>query len=237
MERARSELYLTGRQEQQLLRGARAAIGAQFPNPQRSGCPEPDTLRNLALRRIPLVETGDLVDHVASCAPCFEAYRRYRRNQRIARVGAPTLLAVLSVLALVLSWPHRLSRNPHQPQVAVVSPPLIRKVTVDYREFSPTRSGEGTIASKRIPHLQQQFSELAILLPLGTDDGTYAVELRTPDGSPRAQTTGTAIWDGQAEVLMARLDLRNLPEGEYAIALREAGASWRSYPVILEKVK
>jgi hypothetical protein len=231
------QLYLTDRQEKRLLRGARAAIQAQFPNPQRCGCPEPDTLRNLALRRIPLEETGDLVDHVATCAPCFDAYRHYRRNRRIARIGPPTLLAVIGVLALVLFWPHRVYHNPTQPHLAVVSPPPIRKVTIDYREFSTTRSGERTIGSRRIPHLRMELSDLAILLPLGTADGTYAIELRPPAGNAAAQATGTATWDGQAEVLTARVDLRNLAEGEYTLALREAGDSWRVYPVILEKVK
>jgi len=234
MEHTGTELHLTDRQEKRFLREARAAIRAQFPNPQRSGCPKPNTIRDLALRRIPLVETGDLVDHVATCAPCFDTYRRYRRNRRLAQVGAPTLLAVLAVLALVWWWPHRLSRNHSQPHLAVVSPPAILKATVDYREFSPTRSGEGTIGSKPTPHLHTALLDLAILLPLGTDDGAYAIEFRTAAGNAVAQATGTATWDGRAEVLAARVDLRNLVEGEYTIALREADGSWRIYPLILE---
>jgi hypothetical protein len=121
--------------------------------------------------------------------------------------------------------------------LAEVSPPPFRKITVDYRDFSSTRSGGAEVGSKPIPHLQQELSELAILLPLGTEDGTYALELRATAGNAVAQTTGTATWDGNAEALVLRLDLRNLADGEYTLALREAGHSWRTYPVILEKAK
>ena len=46
-----------------------------FPNPQRKDCPDEDTLKALAERRLALSDPA--LVHVASCSPCFEEYLDY----------------------------------------------------------------------------------------------------------------------------------------------------------------
>jgi hypothetical protein len=106
--------------------------------------------------------------------------------------------------------------------------------TLDLGEISPTRSTEPRGSAEQAPHLQKAYLDLTILLPLGTEDGEYAIELRNQAGDALTRSTGKARWDGTAETLATKLDLRALAVGRYTVALREAGSSWRTYPVILE---
>jgi len=46
--------------------------------------------------------------------------------------------------------------------------------------------------------------------------------------------TGTAAWDGAAETLAVAVDLRNLPPGDYVLAIRSGTSAWREYAVVLD---
>jgi hypothetical protein len=238
MEGHRAEQHLTRSQEKRLLRAAAAAIKTEFPNLERCGCPELAAVRNLAQRRIPLPETGDLVDHIATCALCFDAYTRFRRRRRAVRVGGPILAFVVCMIVLALLWPHRASPVPIRPPLIAELPTVpVRKATLDYRGTSPTRSAESQYRPGEAPRLPRAVVDLSILLPIGTEDGAYSVELRASSTRAVIRANGTAKWDGRAETLATRVDLRQLAAGEYALALRKDGSSWRTYRVILEEGK
>ena len=238
MEGHRNEQHLTRRQEKRLLRAAAAAIKTEFPNPERCGCPESTAVRSLAQRRIPLSEAGDLVDHIATCAPCFDVYTRSRCRRRAVQLGGPILAFVVCIIVLALLWPHRASPLPiHPPLIAELPPVPMRKATIDYRGTSPTRSAESQYRPGEVPRLPRAVVDLSILLPIGTEDGAYSVELRASSTRPVIHVNGTAKWDGRAETLATRVDLRQLVTGEYTLALRKDGSSWRTYRVILEEDK
>lgn len=232
-----TDQYLTDRQEKALLNAIAAAVRTSFPNPEHRGCPQPSVVRNLARRRIPLQETGDLVDHIATCSTCFDAYSRYRRRYRAARATRPIIAAAICLLALALVWSHRVPRSstPHQGPAFVPFAPVLR-ATIDYREASPTRSSEAPGQHEIAAHAQKALIDLTIVLPFGTEDGAYSLELRDATGKPVTQATGTAGWNGTAEALTARVDFRQ-PVGEYTLALRKAGESWHTYRLILEDSK
>jgi len=238
MKRKQTKQYLTNRQEKNLLRAAAAAIPAAYPNPEHYGCPEPSVVRNLARRRVPLGETGEFVDHVATCAPCFEAYSRYRRRRRIAGVVGPVVAAAVCLLAIVLLWP-RHSSTVRLPKRQLASSPSTTsfKATLDYRQYSPSRSEEPAVETFQIPHLRKGLLDLTILLPLGTEDGSYSIGLRTLSGKTSVEAAGTARWDGSAETLTTTIDLREVASGEYRLAIHKDGASWRTYALILEESK
>ena len=46
------------------------------PNPERTGCPDEQTLQGLAEDRLPVSHPARL--HLASCSECFAEYRAYR---------------------------------------------------------------------------------------------------------------------------------------------------------------
>lgn len=236
MKKRRTEHEFTDRQERILLRAAGAAVKMGLLTEENPGCPEPSTIRNLANRRIPLPQTGDFVDHVATCASCFQAYHRYRRRRQTAKVGVPILAVILCFAALMLVWPHHAAKVPsakRDPATVPAMTPL--KATVDFRNQSPTRSaGERSDASAP-PRLPKEKLDLTILLPFGTEDGPYSVQLRSQTGEPVIETKGTATWTGNAEALTTSIDLRPLASGEYTFALRRSGASWRTYKLVLEE--
>jgi hypothetical protein len=163
----RTAQHFTRRQEKRLLTAVAAAVKTEFPNPARCGCPNPAAVRRLAHRRIPLPETGDLVDHIASCAPCLDAYTAFRRRRRAVRVGGPILALVICVTALGLLWPHRAAPVPAQPPLIAELPPIpTRNAILDYRGTSPTRSAESQQHSVEATRLPRAIVELTILLPL-----------------------------------------------------------------------
>ena len=47
-----------------------------FPNPERKGCPDEETIKALAERRVSLDDPAML--HIASCSECYAEYRNYR---------------------------------------------------------------------------------------------------------------------------------------------------------------
>lgn len=232
------EPYLTDRQERTLLKAAAAAAQMGLPNSELRECPRAKTIRDLARRRIPLRETGELVDHIATCSRCFAAYTSYRSRYRSTRVAAPIAAAVLSLLCLALLWWNRGPRIPAVPNLPTpqTAGPVLRAI-IDYRAASPTRSGDANERPEVVPHLVKGIVDLVVLLPFGAEDGDYSIEIRGAAGEALAQTNGTARWTGKAEELIARVDLRQLAAGRYALAIRHDGASWRAYQVILEDLK
>jgi hypothetical protein len=235
MARNRTEQHLTKRQEKALLRAATAAVRTGFPNPERYGCPEAKVIQNMADRRVSLPETRELVDHIATCSPCFAAYNRYRRQYRARRVAVP-IVVIVCLLALALVWSYRSPRT--SPRHRVERPAAsVLMATIDYRAASPTRSTEPQRSPETTPHVQKVLLNLTILLPFGSEDGKYSIALLDPTNEPVAQADGTARWNGTAEVLTAEIDLRQLAPGEYTLALRSGGASYRKYRLILEEPK
>jgi hypothetical protein len=234
-----AEGHLARSQERLLLRAVAAAIKADFPNPERCGCPDAETVRSLAQRRIPLSQTGDLVDHIATCAPCFDAYSRVRRRRRIVRVIGPVVVGIICFTALaLLSSPHRVPpTQPRQQLLANLPPVPVRPVTLDYRLTSPTRSPDLQVRAGKALRLPRGILDLTILLPVGTEDGEYSIELRTSGTQAVVHVSGPAKWDGHAVILATRVDIRQVAAGVYTLALRKDGASWRTYRVIVEELK
>ena len=53
-----------------------------FPNPERKGCPDEQTLRAFAEDRLP---PGDpILRHISSCSECYAEYRHYRQDWKEA---------------------------------------------------------------------------------------------------------------------------------------------------------
>ncbi len=67
-----------------------------FPNPERKGCPDEETLKAFAERRLPLGDPA--IDHVASCSECYAEYLNYRLDmEERGEPHAASLSGVVSV--------------------------------------------------------------------------------------------------------------------------------------------
>src|SRR5262252_1282307 len=91
------ERRFSRREEKRLLKLASEISRTEFPNPERAGCPSPETLKALAQRQIPLEETGNAIGHIGKCSPCFAQYWEYRQAHKRVKTGRVLLLSLVIV--------------------------------------------------------------------------------------------------------------------------------------------
>lgn len=236
MARATTRPKFARSNEKDLLRSATDSLPLDFPNPERIGCPDAGTLDAVAGRHLSIPNLDDVIDHIATCSPCFAIYTLYRKrycsrkNRNRSITGAAVLVALMGTWLLVHPF---LSRHRGDTtQIARVAP---RTAVLDFRNRTSERSDQAQSPGPiEVPHLHRSVLNLQIRLPLGTEDGQYSVQFRNSSGGLATQTTGTARWDGAAETLFARIDLRRTDPGAYTVAIRKDGSSWRQYSVFVE---
>ena len=222
--------------ETDLLRVATEALPSDFPNPERLSCPEASTLQAIAGRRLSLPDVDDVVDHIATCSPCFTAYSAYRKERRsrsYRRRYAATVIVLTVVIASLYLGRKALSPIQRSPQQISEVTPLT--AVLDFHNSTAERSDPTPLPRpQEAPHVRRSLLNLQIQLPLGTEDGSYAVQFRDSAGGIAVQATGTAKWDGTTETLSARIDLRMIEPGQYTLAVRKGTASWRQYSVFVD---
>jgi hypothetical protein len=90
-----------------------AAALRDFPNPERTGCPDPDVLDGMSRRRVEMTQSQ--LHHITHCSPCLQTFlsvreeirkRRAVRLKIAAAVGAAiAIAATFYYLAVVRSNP------------------------------------------------------------------------------------------------------------------------------------
>ena len=203
-------------------------------NPERIDCPSSDAVNAVVVRRLSLPDFDNVVDHIATCAPCLDEYNRLRHRYRLRKAGA-VVLACAGLLFLGIFWNHgRLKQHrPNEPIAKEVPAPVLA-ATLDYANWTAERSEQSRSRPAETPHLTRASLDLTIKLPIGTEDGIYTVQFRSERGKLVAEAVGAAAWNGTAETLKIRTDLRNVPAGTYAVTIRAANSSLRLYAVVLE---
>jgi len=139
------------------------------------------------------------------------------------------------LLVLGFLWLHGPEKgsNHKEPVAKQVSAPVLT-ATLDYRSWTADRSDQPRPQPTEPPHLTREQLDLTIKLPIGTEDGSFTVQFRTSTNESAVEATGTATWDGTAEVLKIRADLRGVPAGRYTVAIQSRNSSVRLYPLVLE---
>ena len=89
----------------------------EFPNPERVGCPDAETLAGMSRRIIQM--TQDQLHHVTHCSPCFQTFLAIRQEMRQRRVMRIRIAAVACAAAIVLGaviyWTGAFPTNSHRP--------------------------------------------------------------------------------------------------------------------------
>jgi hypothetical protein len=210
------------------------AIRKDCPNPERIDCPNSDAIDAVVARRLSFPDFDVVVDHIATCAPCFEEYTRQRHRYRLRNTGA-LVLACAGLLFLGLIWKYGPAKQPHPEQsIAKEVPVPVLAATLNYTNWTAERSEQSRPRPADTPHLTRAKLDLTIILPIGTEDGVYAVQFRSRGDELVTETVGSAIWNGTSEALRIKTDLRNVPAGAYTIAIRSASSALRLYPVVFE---
>lgn len=208
-----------------------------FPNPERIGCPDQQTLKTIARKKIPLNDPAQI--HVSQCSPCFKDVLEYQTQWEKSRRYTGILLAAAALLFATvcsfwayqhLQWKSDLSLlaegKRHIPPINPVQIPGV----LNYQGISAKRGADSqpsTPTSEQI--VSRSVRELAIVLPIGREAGTYVVEVfsQADRSKPLARYTGKASIDADGvTTLRTRVDFTLLPTGAYTVAWHMVGSDF-----------
>jgi hypothetical protein len=246
---------LSREEERELREALRQAYEADFPNPERHGCPDKGTLRTLAWRKT-FPDAQEVVSHLSHCSPCSkeltELIRQYKSWKWVYRVAALVLI-VVGIVAWA-SWRFMWNRGAHVPEPSSIVkttpepvhqapgfvPPSAQEhkstegkvVLLDLRLRGVTR-GVGTKQEEEDLNLSKGRLKLTIYLPIGSEEGDY--EARITSRQNQAVTVkGQAGMKGYINVLTVEVDTSGFPPGKCSLAIRQAGWEWSTCPVRLK---
>jgi len=233
------------KRERDFLDFACSYLSEAFPNPERKGCPPDHALKALANR--PMGTDLSISDHLTSCSPCFDTYMAYlaharadavrsRKNARAAWIRHPHF-AIGMVIVLLVAIYGFLPKRHSEPAGARRTAPIVKPTThaqlpasatyipisVDLSNASPARGvneNETRPSPQVIP--SESLIDLRVLLPLGSADRRYLVELNSNQhviwsGSPQAH-----LEDGQT-LLYMHADFTHVPPGHYDLVVVAKG--------------
>ena len=113
---------LSAVQEEKLLKSAKELFLNQFPNPERKGCADSETIKAIAFGKLRGEGASAWWSHFATCSPCtreFEAFQQQARASKNARIAvgiAASILLAGGVAAwVVMQW--RGGADPTSPHV------------------------------------------------------------------------------------------------------------------------
>jgi hypothetical protein len=91
------------KQEERLLKAAEDVFLNSFPNPERKGCPDSETIKAVATGKLSIEEEDRWIDHFTSCSPCtrdFAALRReFKRRQSVKTLATAAMIIFICVAA------------------------------------------------------------------------------------------------------------------------------------------
>lgn len=207
----------------EVLRGAN-------PNPTRQGCPSRDVLVALSRRERPIEDPA--YEHLLDCSPCYVEVRDLQRSHVMTDRPAQRWWVAVATAAVVViamgAWWFTAGRNASP---ATTGSPAVMQVTLDLRPYTVTRSPTAPDAPQPL-ELPRGPVELTLLLPVGSEPGSYDVQVLDSDLRSRGEAIGTAAIVDFVTTLSVRLNLQLAP-GYYQLAVRRQGDSWRRFPVVL----
>jgi hypothetical protein len=212
-----------GEDEKRILEVLRRGLLAEFPNPERVGCPTPKVLQDIATHRLALAQAAPFVSHITACSPCYQDFRRFRDATTRKR---RTLLAVAAGVLLVgslLAW--RWFEGFHESQTA-------QTVVLDLRDLSVARGSQPPPQALPLK-IKRTASRLNIYLPLGSSGGNYEVRLIDSSGDATVTAMGAAQLQGQLTMLVVPVAVSLVPPGDYVLQVRKKDSEWISYPVLI----
>jgi len=228
-----------GPKNDEFLRFADSYLREAFPNPDRTGCPADQELLKLA--ESPTEAGPALSEHLSCCSPCYSRYTElleqqkqrvqagffaraaryaYRRRAQVIWAMAAVLVLV-SVAAVFILLPPKPTPSPYA------------AFTLDLRSSSPVR-GTSPEPAKREIQVPQERLDLTIQLPIGTEEGTYQISLKTGPNVLWSQEANAHLSD-HVVTLKAQVDLRSFSVGKYEIVIESAKGFRLVQPIQITK--
>jgi hypothetical protein len=216
---------LSAEQEEKLLKSAKELFLNQFPNPERKGCADSETIKAMAFGKLRGETASGWWSHFATCSPCtreFSGFQQKARSSRNARIVVGIAASILFTVGIV-AWLAIQGRGGPEPF------PQYEPSTLDLRGMSLVRGG--STSSNSPLELPRRRLALSIFLPTGTEPGEFDVQVSQQPENPILTASGPAILRDQIAVLDVRLDLTGLTPGSYLLAIRERDWDWNYYRV------
>jgi hypothetical protein len=197
-------------------------FGRGYPNPERVGCPSRDLLISLARRERPIGDPA--YDHIKECSPCYLEGRAVQEaDGHRRRVLTWAAAAVLAVAAGGATWIVS-GRAPVDAEI---------QAQMDLRPYA-IMQGESQSTERQPLRLPRGRVLLTLLLPTGSEPGTYDVEIKDSKAVSRAAARGMADLRNQVTILGVTVETGDLAPGEYQLAVRRTGDGWQEFPLRIE---
>ena len=218
-----------------------------YSNSERTGCPGPQILREVARTSVPSAHPA--YEHVKKCSPCLQEMLEMQgkaiqdeRARAVARARMQGVLAgCVSVCLVVALGVYLVARRDvdavKQPtQQRAVLPVVAATVALDFRSAAVRRGGGDEANTGSLPQLPRKVVALEIILPFGSDDGTYSIEIRDlqKDAVLKSASGAAKLLDGETRLTIPRMDLSDLSPGECSFLFRHADANWRRVKIAVQ---
>ena len=107
------------------------------------------------------------------------------------------------------------------------------RTELDLRQYAVPRSDEKQGDRKPL-HLPRGRLSVTILMPVGSEPGSYEIQVLDSELKSRASATGRAEIRNYITTLQGTIDLNSLAPGTYQLALRRRGEDWQLFPARIE---
>ena len=232
------------------------------PNPERIGCPDEVTLKDLAEDRLPLDHPARL--HLASCSECVAEYLGYRGEWKQTQSGPVTLDKTVSHPAPVLlqprqgqklaKWAYAMAASvvvffggllfkvnyDHSHHPVEVASSIPRDANVDLFEATTSRGAgsEDDAAPLQQVMLPAAVVHLTVTLPRFSQSGEYRIMVSTDRAGTQVVAKGLGVARVNAGKVMVNvtLDLRSAKPGAYFLAtVRGSDNGTYYYPLQVDR--
>jgi hypothetical protein len=245
---------LTKEEERLLGDSLRKALVSAHPNPNREGCPDPKTIRDLAFHK-PLGNPAlfeEIMNHVAGCSPCVrdalgygEQYKAERRKRRNSVIAFSLAAALMVTFATWVIW--RFQSHPRSDEIVREVPsvrppapsPTGAEKQPDIARYEaatlvlPAR-WRGSTATEPPLVLSRGLLLLEIRLPLGSPEGNYKFQILDRSGTIRTTAEAAASIREHVTGVRIPLDTSDVSPGDYTLKILEPGLDeWFAYALKL----
>lgn len=200
-------------------------FGRGYPNPNRVGCPPREVLVSLARRERPLGDPA--YDHIKECSPCYLEGRAIQEADALERRRRVLTWAAAAVLALATgagAWMFTVRGGSVDTEVLA---------QLDLRPYAIMR-GEPQTVDKPQLRLQRGRVMLTLLLPTGSEPGSYEIEIRDSGAAPQLSARGHADLRNHVTTIEVTVSTESLSPGTYQLAVRHVGNDWQLFPVEIQ---
>jgi len=210
------------------------------PNPVRQGCPDEETLKDIAENKLPLKHPARL--HLASCSPCFAEFRSFKEQYDAARSLKRRVLAGAIAACLIIAagiYGSRVFFERKAPSTignGVIkgnAETVANDRTIDLFDHGTVRGGSEPSPLDTVS-LPSSLVHLRLILPRFSDPGNYTVAVSKDKGGTEivARGSGVTVAAGPRVLLEVTLDLRGAQVGSYFLAtVRESDNGTYYYPL------